>query len=68
MRLIAPGLGARVFDGTVVIEGCMVERRVGIEVECGRTVCLKMVVVIGMPLDIVGGSWLLGMAWFDMGG
>ena len=35
--------------------GYMVGRRVGIEVKCGRIACLRMVVVIGMPLDIVGG-------------
>ena len=40
----------------------MVERRVGIEVECSMIAR----VVIGMPLGIVVGGRLLGMAWFDV--
>ena len=34
-----PCLGAHDFGGTVAIEGCMVERRLGIDVECSMIVC-----------------------------
>ena len=58
-----PGLGAHESDGIVVMErGYMVERRVGIELECSGIVWSG--VVIWVLLDIVVGGSLLGMAWF----
>ena len=45
-------------------EGYMVERRVGIGVECSRIAWSG--VVIGMPLGIVVGGSLLGMARFEV--
>ena len=48
----------------VMERGYMVERRVGTKVECGRTIRSR--VVIGVPLGIVVGGSLLGMARCDV--
>ena len=72
--LVAPGLGAHDFGGTVVIVGRMVERRVGFDIECNVIVCWREVVVsmlfqdnvVGMmSRDIVVVGRLYMMAWFD---